>query len=130
VLDPGLTPTRLLLASERAPVAIVKVRRPPSFLVMRTAVRFLGWAAQGFWLRITATKSRRCEQTRRLRLLMDDLGGFWIKVGQLISTRTDTFSAELCEELSLLQDRAAGVSFRCCPASRRGRARAAAYAGL
>jgi ubiquinone biosynthesis protein len=111
MLDPGLTPTRLLHPSERAPLGIVSVRPPPSFLAIRTALRFLGWAGQGFWLRVTAGKDRRRVQARRLHLLLDELGGFWIKVGQLISTRTDIFSAELCEELSLLQDRAAGFSF-------------------
>jgi ubiquinone biosynthesis protein len=71
----------------------------------------LGWAIRGLWLRITGRKGRQAEQARRLRLLFDELGGFWIKVGQLMSLRSDLFSAELCEELSMLQDRANGFPF-------------------
>ena len=65
----------------------------------------------GLWLRIIAKPGRRAEQSRRLRILFDELGGFWIKVGQLMSIRSDLFSPELCQELSKLQDRAAGFPF-------------------
>jgi ubiquinone biosynthesis protein len=111
MLDPSLTPTRLLHPAERPPVPVVKVVPPPKFLVALTVFRFLGWAARGGWLRILARQGRRAEQARRLRLLFDELGGFWIKVGQFMSLRSDLFSAELCQELAKLQDRAAGFPF-------------------
>ena len=111
MLDPSLIPTRLLRPAERPPVEVVKVVPPPNFLAARTCFRFLGWAIRGLWLRIVATQGRQAAQARRLRLLFDELGGFWIKVGQLMSIRSDLFSAELCQELSMLQDRATGFPF-------------------
>jgi ubiquinone biosynthesis protein len=66
---------------------------------------------RGLWLRIIARPDRHAEQARRLRLLFDELGGFWVKVGQLMSIRSDLFSSELCQELSKLQDRVAGFPF-------------------
>ena len=110
-LDSSLIPTRLLHPSERPAVEVLKVRPPPRFLTARTCLQFFGWAMRGLWLRITARQGRRAEQARRLRLLFDELGGFWIKVGQLMSLRSDVFSAELCQELSILQDRASGFPF-------------------
>jgi ubiquinone biosynthesis protein len=53
----------------------------------------------------------RAENARRLRLVFEELGGLWVKVGQLMALRIDLFSAELCRELSLLQDQANGFSF-------------------
>src|SRR5271165_5922835 len=111
MLDPSLIPTRLLHPTERPLVEVVKVRPPPRFPAVRTCYRFLGWAMRGLWSRIIGRKGRQAEQARRLRLLFDELGGFWIKVGQFMSLRSDLFSAELCHELSLLQDRAAGFPF-------------------
>src|SRR5260370_28030922 len=111
MLDPSLIPTRLLHPTERPPVEVVKVRPPPRFPAARTCYRFLGWAMRGLWLRIARKDGAGGEQARRLRLLFDELGGFWIKVGQLMSVRSDVFSAELCQELSMLQDRAAGFPF-------------------
>jgi ubiquinone biosynthesis protein len=108
MLDPSLIPTRLLHPGERPPVEVVKVSPPPQFLAARTCYRLLRWAQRGFWSRIIGRKNVRAEQARRLRLLFDELGGFWIKAGQFMSLRSDLFSAELCHELSLLQDRAAG----------------------
>jgi predicted unusual protein kinase regulating ubiquinone biosynthesis (AarF/ABC1/UbiB family) len=111
MLDPSLIPTRLLHPAERPPVEVLKVLPPPRFPATRTCFRFLSWAIGGLGLRIVARRGRRAEQARRLRLLLDELGGFWITVGQLLSIRSDLFSAELCQELSMLRDRAAGFPF-------------------
>jgi ubiquinone biosynthesis protein len=111
MLDPSLIPTRLLYPAERPPVEVVKVQAPPRFPAARGCYRLLGWAMRGLILRVTARKSAYSEQARRLRLLFDELGGFWIKLGQFISLRRDLFSPELCNELSMLQDRAAGFPF-------------------
>jgi ubiquinone biosynthesis protein len=110
MVDPTLTPTRLVHPTERPPVEIVTAAPEPRFPTLRTSYRFLRWALHGLWLRVTG-RSDRAAQARRLRRLFDDLGGFWIKVGQLMSLRIDLFSPELCRELSTLQDRANGFSF-------------------
>jgi ubiquinone biosynthesis protein len=62
-------------------------------------------------LRTVASQSRHVEQAKRLRLLFDELGGFWVKLGQLMSLRTDLFPDEMCRELEKLQDTANGFSF-------------------
>jgi ubiquinone biosynthesis protein len=111
MLDPALIPTRLPGPPQSLPIQITKERPPPRFLVTRTVLRFLGWALHGLFLRLIRAKSYKAEQARRLRILLEQLGGFWVKVGQLMSVRRDIFSFEICDELSKLQDRAAGFPF-------------------
>ena len=111
MLDARLVPTQLLDPSERPPIEVVKECPLPNFPVAHTSLRLLGWAMRGLLLEIAGTKKHRIEQARRLRALFEELGGFWIKVGQLMSVRNDVFSPELCMELSKLQDRASGFPF-------------------
>lgn len=49
--------------------------------------------------------ARRCRMAIWIRETFLDLGPTFIKLGQLFSTRSDLFPAELVEELSKLQDR-------------------------
>jgi len=44
----------------------------------------------------------------RLRLFMEEMGGLWVKVGQILALRRDVFSAAFCDELARLQNRAHG----------------------
>jgi ubiquinone biosynthesis protein len=111
MLDPGLTPTRLLNPAERPAVEIVKARPPARFMTPLTCYNFLRWFIRGFFLRIIRKKGADAEQARRLRLLFEELGGIWVKAGQFISLRSDLFSAEICRELSMLLDSATGFPF-------------------
>jgi ubiquinone biosynthesis protein len=45
---------------------------------------------------------------RRLREAFEEVGGLFIKVGQLLSLRNDVFPEALCRELSQLQERSVG----------------------
>jgi len=45
-------------------------------------------------------------KAKRVRALIEHMGGLWIKFGQLIALRHDAFSSELCDELANLQDNA------------------------
>jgi ubiquinone biosynthesis protein len=51
-------------------------------------------------------------QARRVRLFMEQMGGLWVKVGQILAMRRDLFSELFCDELSRLQNRAHGFPAR------------------
>lgn len=59
------------------------------------------------WLRLRGQAApKRIGQ--ELRAVFEKLGGFWMKVGQLMSLRRDVLAADICDELSQLQHRAIG----------------------
>lgn len=55
------------------------------------------------------TPRQRTELARRLRLALDEAGGAFVKLGQILSTRRDLLPDELVAELGQLQDQAAAV---------------------
>jgi ubiquinone biosynthesis protein len=57
----------------------------------------------GVWMRRLLRRSDPAAEARRLREVFERLGGLWVKLGQLLSLRTDVFSPETCYELSRLQ---------------------------
>ncbi len=54
---------------------------------------------------------KQISTAERLRLVAQDLGPTFVKLGQLLSTRSDIFSADIIVELKKLQDDVAPVSF-------------------
>lgn len=107
MLDPALIPSALVAPADRPAVVIVEPRPPSRFRGTTVVARVLGWALGALWLRARGRWDRE-SNARRVRELLEDLGGIWIKVGQLLSLRIDLFSIELCRELTRLQDAAAG----------------------
>ena len=47
----------------------------------------------------------------KIRMAMDELGGAFIKLGQLLSLRSDLIPKEYCDEFAKLQDNASSFSF-------------------
>ncbi|MEE2789649.1 MAG: AarF/ABC1/UbiB kinase family protein [Myxococcota bacterium] len=47
----------------------------------------------------------------RIRLVLQDLGPTFVKMGQILSTRSDLIPQEVCAELTKLQDNVAPISF-------------------
>jgi ubiquinone biosynthesis protein len=54
-------------------------------------------------------ETRRGSIARRFRLMLDDLGPSFVKLGQVLSTRGDLLPPEFIQELSYLQDSAAPI---------------------
>lgn len=48
----------------------------------------------------------------RIRAAFESLGGLWIKVGQLVSMRTDIFDPELCGVIGQMRDEGCGFPYR------------------
>ena len=107
MLKASLIPTRLIEPSDREPIPIVEPKRASRMRGLEILAKSLQWAARVLVLRLT----RRLTPTVyavSLRELFEDLGGLWIKFGQLLSLRVDLFSRELCDELGKLVDQTAG----------------------
>jgi ubiquinone biosynthesis protein len=49
-------------------------------------------------------ETQRASTARRFRMLLNDLGPTFVKLGQILSTRADLLPAEFVDELSMLQD--------------------------
>ena len=54
--------------------------------------------------RRTTSRRRRPPPVRRLRLALEECGGMFVKLGQILSTRTDLLSADATASSSRLQD--------------------------
>jgi ubiquinone biosynthesis protein len=52
----------------------------------------------------SAARGERRPTARRLRFALEECGGMFVKLGQVVSTRSDLISPDVAAELSLLQD--------------------------
>jgi ubiquinone biosynthesis protein len=107
MLRPSDAPTRLIHPGERRPVVIAEPTRSSRYRSLWVLAKFFAL----FWV-VTRLAIRReltiATYARRLRETFEEIGGLWIKVGQLASLRIDVFPIELCRELSQMQERSAG----------------------
>lgn len=72
--------------------------------ITRIAVRHGLGPSLGIGRRDDLAAGRRPPPVRRLRLALEECGGMFVKLGQLVSTRTDLLSPEAADELAHLQD--------------------------
>jgi len=107
VLNPDLIPTLLVRIEDRASIPILTPTDPLDHWVRHFIGKTLKWALRVLWTFLCRRLTRR-EYAKQFRNLLEELGGLWIKVGQLLSLRVDLFSTEFCDELSQLQHRAVG----------------------
>lgn len=107
MLSSRLIPTRLIDPSLRPAIVIADVR-PPSRL--RTASVLL--ALLTFLCAIAILRLKRKLDSgiagQLLRERFEELGGLWLKAGQLLSLRIDLFPQAFCQELAKLQNRSVG----------------------
>ena len=64
-----------------------------------------------FWHQKIVNQEKPTELPKKIRMAMDELGGTFIKLGQLLSLRPDLIPKEYCEEFSKLQDNVTGFSY-------------------
>jgi ubiquinone biosynthesis protein len=107
VLDPDLIPTPLVPSADRPSIVVVPPVPPSRFRGLAVIVRLARWLIGAAWMHARRRWDPEAN-ARGVRIMLEELSGIWIKVGQLLSLRIDLFSIELCRELSRLQDSAAG----------------------
>src|SRR5688572_28357176 len=110
MIDPALTPTRLVRPEERGQPPIRPVEALPRFHTVRLLWLFASWAAVVAAGRLTGRLTPE-QNARHLVQLLERLGGLWNMAGQLMSVRVDLFSATLCRQLSSLQTHGTGFPF-------------------
>jgi ubiquinone biosynthesis protein len=104
-------PTPLIKPAERPDIPIVMRDTIPRLRRFRGILRLTGLILQFIFLKII----RRFDAGRMGRLIgnyCQKMGVLWIKLGQLLSMRSDIFPPELCSALSRLQEQAEGFSPR------------------
>jgi ubiquinone biosynthesis protein len=104
---PEWEPTPLGISSEQKRIEIDHAPISIQSEVLVVARAFFGLFFRMLWLRLRG-QSSPARAGRELRAVFERLGGFWMKVGQLMSLRRDVLPAALCDELSQLQHRAIG----------------------
>jgi ubiquinone biosynthesis protein len=100
-----LIPTPLVERAEASRIDVLPTARPGRISTLIVLAR-LGWFIGGVVVRGGDPAMRGVQ----FRELLEDLGGLWIKLGQLLSLRVDLFPVEFCRELSQLQGKAVGFS--------------------
>jgi predicted unusual protein kinase regulating ubiquinone biosynthesis (AarF/ABC1/UbiB family) len=89
-LDPSLIPTRLVEQSEFLVVPEPPLEKPQRLWFFRMLGQFLTWLLPTLWL-ATWGKLSPEEFSTRLRVYLEEMGGPWIKAGQLLSLGRDLF---------------------------------------
>ncbi|MEZ4766985.1 MAG: AarF/UbiB family protein [Caldilineales bacterium] len=101
MLNRKLIPTPLVEPDHTPPITIVPVQEPGRFSTLALVLHLLFFAGGMFWRRLMRS-STPAEEAARTKALLEDLGGMWIKAGQLVSLRTDVLSREMANQLSHL----------------------------
>ncbi len=101
------TPTPLVPGQKPQPVVIKPIPKLAYFRGLHIIAKFAGLF---FRLLILKVMRRKDDQAFAIdvRRVFQDLGGLWIKVGQLMSLRSDVLPESVCIELARLQSRAEG----------------------
>ena len=110
MLDPTLIPSALSPDAPLRPVVVRALERPSRIRSLR-----LGWRLAAWTTRFVVARLRHrplgAEMATEIRTLIEEIGGLWVKTGQLLSLRTDLLSPEFSRELSRLQYAAVGFPF-------------------
>lgn len=103
-------PSPLVERGHRRPVEIRTPPPPPRYPFLRVIKAFATYKWTNWRRRKDAGENDEV-RAKRLRATFEGLGGLWIKIGQLLSLRTDAFPLVVCRELAQLQHSAIGFPF-------------------
>jgi ubiquinone biosynthesis protein len=104
---PELEPTPLGTSSEQKRIEIFDGPLSTRSDILYVLFALAGLFFKLMWLRLRGEASPK-RTGQELRAVFERLGGFWMKVGQLMSLRRDVIPAAICDELAQLQHRAIG----------------------
>lgn len=107
MLKKRLIPTPLVEPAERPPVPISSASSQLRSRRRHVIFGIIGWGMSILWARFRR-RYDAASAASSLRALIEGFGGLWVKVGQLMSLRTDMLPKEFSDQLSLLQHRAVG----------------------
>ena len=107
VIPIELTPTRLHQAGPRREIPIAEPRPPSRWRGLMVAGRLTALLGRLLVMRLRS-RSTPSRVGVEVRTLFQELGGLWIKAGQLLSLRVDLFPQPFCEELAKLQHSSIG----------------------
>ncbi len=100
-------PTPLIHPEERQPIKIDDIASAAHLRVGYLLMQLLKLGGQLLWLKLRG-KAQPTVVGQLLGHFFQKMGVLWIKIGQLLSLRVDILPAQVCEELSKLQDQAHG----------------------
>lgn len=106
MLDPRLIPTPLVRKDEEKQIVILQPK-DTTWRLLTIVAEISRWLLNILFLWVTGRWTEE-RNARRTRQMLENLGFLWIKVGQILSLRTDFFSMAFCTELANLQYAAYG----------------------
>lgn len=106
---PDLEPTPLGTSTELKHIEAFEGAVSTRSDVLAVFLTLIGLFLKLGWLRLKG-KGSPTRTGQELRAVFERLGGFWMKVGQLMSLRRDVLDPEVCDQLAQLQHRAIGFS--------------------
>ena len=110
MLESDLIPIPLDLPPEKRLLQVysVPLKRNRVFFVVSECLKLF---FRYFFKRLSGSETLVADFARELRQTIERMGGLMVKVGQLLALRLDLLPAEVCSELTKLQDRSWGVPF-------------------
>ncbi|SMF97328.1 ubiquinone biosynthesis protein [Methylomagnum ishizawai] len=101
LLNPEYCPTPLLPPSQRPPIQVLALDQHHQYGILTVLFRFAGFGLDRLGDKLRG-RSNPLRSAVAARELFQGLGGLWIKLGQLLSLRSDVLSDEMCDQLSQL----------------------------
>jgi ubiquinone biosynthesis protein len=110
LLKAKLVPSQLVAPAQRRPVEVRALEQRSRARSLRLGLRMAAWAGRAM-LHKMRRRPLDLAMAVEIRSLIEEMGGLWVKTGQLLSLRTDLLSPDFSRELSRLQYAAVGFPF-------------------